>query len=61
MKADFEAKGIPMVFLFPDLPQLEKFSRSDFRPLPVNMHIGYDYQGKSGRDVKRKIGYKERG
>ncbi|MBS1446114.1 MAG: transglutaminase domain-containing protein [Odoribacter sp.] len=58
MKADFEAKGIPMVFLFPDLPQLEKFSRSDFRPLPVNMHIGYDYQGKVAGMLKERLGIK---
>lgn len=58
MKADFEAKGIPMLFLFPDATQLEKFSRSDFRPLPVNMHLGYDYRGEIAKMLKEKLDIK---
>lgn len=45
MKADFEAKGIPMYFLFPDETQMKKFSRHDFKPLPENMLLGYDPKG----------------
>lgn len=46
MKADFEAKGIPMYFLFPDRGQMQKFARHDFKPLPENMVLGYDPEGK---------------
>ena len=45
MKADFEAKGIPMLFLFTDRTQAGKFSRHDFRPLPSNLLLGYDNDG----------------
>lgn len=46
MKDDFEAKGIPMYFLFPDEAQMKKFARHDFKPLPENMLLGYDSEGK---------------
>ena len=36
MKADFEAKGIPMYFMFTDQAQMKKFARHDFKPLPEN-------------------------
>lgn len=59
MKADFEAKGVPMTFLFPDSAQLKKFSRSDFRPLPENMRIGYDDRGKFVQMLKEKLDIKK--
>lgn len=47
MKADFEQKGVPMMFLFEDREQMAKFSRHDFRPLPDNMLLGYDSGGET--------------
>lgn len=42
MKEDFEDLGIPLMFIFTDKQQYEKFSRHDFRPLPSVMLLGYD-------------------
>lgn len=46
LKMEFEEKGVPMTFLFTDKEQLNRFSRSDFRPLPATMRLGYDDEGK---------------
>lgn len=58
MKDDFEAKGIPMYFLFPDRTQLQKFARHDFKPLPGNMLLGYDSEGKLLEMVTRSLNLK---
>lgn len=58
MKADFEAKGVPMTFLFTDRSQLEKFARHDFRPLPSTLHLGYDKEGKILSMLEEKLGLK---
>ena len=46
LKTEFEEKGVEMAFLFTDRDQLGRFSRHDFRPLPVVMKLGYDRDGK---------------
>lgn len=61
MKADFEAKGIPMYFLFPDRTQMQKFARHDFKPLPENMLLGYDAEGKLLEKVARSLNLKNSG
>lgn len=53
MKADFESKGIPMYFLFADEISMNKFSRHDFKPLPGNMVLGYDPEGRSINSIAR--------
>lgn len=58
MKADFEAKGIPMYFLFPDQAQMGKFARHDFKPLPDNMLLGYDPEGKMLEKAARSLNLK---
>lgn len=58
MKDDFEAKGIPMYFLFPDRTQLQKFARHDFKPLPDNMLLGYDPEGGLLETVARSLNLK---
>lgn len=55
MKADFEAKGIPMYFLFTDEVQMKKFNRHDFRPLPDNMLLGYDRDGKVHKMLSQRL------
>lgn len=55
MKADFEQKGVPMYFLFENEGQLQKFSRRDFRPLPDNMLLGWDEQGKILKMLAEKL------
>lgn len=58
MKDDFEAKGIPMYFLFPNWTQLQKFARHDFKPLPDNMLLGYDPEGGLQEIVARSLNLK---
>jgi len=58
MKTDFEAMGVPMYFLFPDQSQMEKFARHDFKPLPENMLLGYDQEGKMIRMLTERLGLK---
>ena len=58
MKADFEAKGIPMYFMFTDQAQMKKFARHDFKPLPENMLLGYDPEGKLLERVARSLNLK---
>lgn len=53
MKADFESKEIPMYFLFADEISMNKFSRHDFKPLPENMVLGYDPNGRSINSIAR--------
>lgn len=55
MKADFEAKGIPMYFLFANEASLQKFARHDFKPLPENMLLGYDLQGRVGKMLAERL------
>ena len=50
MKADFEAKGIPMYFMFTDQAQMKKLARHDFK--------GYDPEGKLLERVARSLNLK---
>lgn len=45
MKADFEAKGTPMLFLLIGGTDESKFSLTGFRPMPDNMWFGFDTDG----------------
>lgn len=58
MKADFEGKGIPMYFLFPDETMMNAFSRHDFKPLPENMLLGFDAGGKLMNEVVQRLNLK---
>lgn len=61
MKADFEAKGVPMYFLFADEVQLKKFARHDFKPLPENMMLGCDRDGKISKMLAGQLKLKNAG
>lgn len=58
MKPDFEAKRVPVTFLFAASRHLEKFSRQDFRPLPGNLTIGADDRGEAAQYLSEALALK---
>lgn len=61
LKAEFEEKGVPMMFLFAGREQLNQFSRRDFRPLPATMLIGHDVEGKVMKMLSERLNLKNAG